>query len=209
MTTNPLDGITSLLELIDLNKCLDYITFEIEGKTYKVRVVGTCEDHWFCGKDVCEILGYSNKKKALQQHVKSECKRILSEFSQNEVTIGQNNLTTDYSQGRVVYISKKGLMTLLVKSRNHHAPQILKVISDFLGISVEMFFHYSSKEQETIGVLKQAFSHIEQESQFAIGHYWIDLYLPKQKIAVECDENGHADRDPMAERERETYIKII
>ena len=68
-------------------------------------------------------------------------------------------------------------------------------------------FHYSSKEQETIGVLKQAFSHIEQESQFAIGHYRIDLYLPKQKIAVECDENGHADRDPMAERERETYIK--
>jgi hypothetical protein len=182
MATNTLDGITSLLELIDLNKCLDYITFEIEGKTHKVRVVGTREDPWFCGKDVCEILGYSNKKKALQHHVKSECKRSLSEFSQNEVTIGQNNLTTDYSQGRVVYISKKGLMTLLVKSRNHSAPQILKVISDFLGISVEMFFHYSSKEQETIGVLKQAFSHIEQESQFSIGHYRIDLYLPKQKI---------------------------
>jgi prophage antirepressor-like protein len=62
MATNTLslDGITSLLELIDLNKCLDYITFEIEGKTYKVRVVGTREDPWFCGKDVCEILGYSD-----------------------------------------------------------------------------------------------------------------------------------------------------
>jgi hypothetical protein len=40
MATNTLDGITSLLDLIDLNKCLDYITFVIEGKTFKVRVVG-------------------------------------------------------------------------------------------------------------------------------------------------------------------------
>jgi prophage antirepressor-like protein len=59
--------------------------FDIEGNPGRVRVVGTCSNPWFCGKDVCEILGYSDKKKALQQHVKSKYKRSLSEFSQNDV----------------------------------------------------------------------------------------------------------------------------
>jgi prophage antirepressor-like protein len=139
MTTNTLDGITSLLELIDLNKCLDYITFEIEGKTYKVRVVGTCEDPWFCGMDVCEILGYSNKNKALQQHVNSEDKRSLSEFSQNGLRpemgfnlLGQNNLTTDYHQGRTVYISEPGLYSLIMTSKTPFAAAFKKLVCRYI-----------------------------------------------------------------------------
>ena len=75
MTTYTSDGITALL---DLNKCSDYFTFDIEGDSIRVHIVGTCEDTWFCGQDVCEILGYSD---TLQQHVKSKNKRSLSEFS--------------------------------------------------------------------------------------------------------------------------------
>ena len=37
--------------------------------------------------------------------------------------------------------------------------------------------------------------------------YRIDLYFPKHKIAVECDEFGHKYRDPQYEMERENYIK--
>ena len=125
MATNTLDGITAFL---DLNKCSDYITFDIEGNPGRVRVVGTCEDPWFCGKEVCEILGYSNKNKALQQHVKSEDKRSLSEFSQNGVRpemgfnlLGQNNLTTDHNKGMAVYISESGLYSLILKSKTPEA----------------------------------------------------------------------------------------
>jgi prophage antirepressor-like protein len=136
MATNTLDGITAFL---DLNKCSDYITFDIEGNPGRVRVVGTCEDPWFCGHDVCEILGYSNKKKALQQHVESEDKRSLSEFSQNGLGpeigpnfLGQNNLTTDYPQGRTVYISEPGLYSLIMTSKTPFAKAFKKLVCSYI-----------------------------------------------------------------------------
>jgi prophage antirepressor-like protein len=134
--TLSLDGITAFL---DLNKCSDYITFAIEGNPGRVRVVGTCEDPWFCGKDVCEILGYSNKKLALQQHVNSKCKRSLSEFSRNGVVcemrptlLGQNNLTTDHNQGRTVYINEPGLYALIMKSKTPFAGAFQDLVCSYI-----------------------------------------------------------------------------
>lgn len=40
----------------------------------------------------------------------------------------------------------------------------------------------------------------------AIGCYRIDLYFPKYKIAVECDEHGHVDRDTAKEHKRQEFI---
>jgi very-short-patch-repair endonuclease len=34
----------------------------------------------------------------------------------------------------------------------------------------------------------------------------LDLYFPKYKIIIECDENGHADRHPEKEKEREDFV---
>ena len=136
MATNTLDGITAFL---DLNKCSDYITFDIEGNPGRVRVVGTCEYPWFCGKEVCEILGYSNKNKALQQHVKSEDKRSLSEFSQNGVRpemgftlLGQNNLTTDHNKGMAVYINESGLYSLIMKSKTPFAEAFQNLVCRYI-----------------------------------------------------------------------------
>lgn len=38
----------------------------------KVRLQMIDGDPWFCGKDVCEILGYSNPWKAMQDHVSED-----------------------------------------------------------------------------------------------------------------------------------------
>jgi len=32
---------------------------------------------WFCGRDVCEILGYANYRNALAEHIESDCKHQL------------------------------------------------------------------------------------------------------------------------------------
>ena len=42
--------------------------------------------------------------------------------------------------------------------------------------------------------------------QFAVGKYWIDLYFPRYKLAIECDEFGHRDRDIGYEVERQKHI---
>ncbi len=43
-------------------------------------------------------------------------------------------------------------------------------------------------------------------TQFAIGMYRIDLYLPDFKIAVECDEFNHTQYDRLDDERRQTFI---
>ena len=40
-----------------------------------------------------------------------------------------------------------------------------------------------------------------------MANYRIDLYLPSLKLAIEIDENNHADRDPSYERARQQHIQ--
>ncbi|VEE38074.1 Uncharacterized phage-encoded protein [Pasteurella multocida subsp. gallicida] len=42
-------------------------------KSSQVRVVtDPNQEYWFCGKDVCDILGYTNDSKALKDHCKEK-----------------------------------------------------------------------------------------------------------------------------------------
>ncbi|KAA6417338.1 MAG: hypothetical protein FRX49_12667 [Trebouxia sp. A1-2] len=54
--------------------------------------------------------------------------------------------------------------------------------------------------------LKEAFKGCNMQEQFAVGDFRIDLYFVDQKIAVECDENGHRGRDLGAEIARQQFI---
>ena len=42
--------------------------------------------------------------------------------------------------------------------------------------------------------------------QHPIGKYRVDIYFPKYKIVLECDEFNHEDRDKNYELEREQYL---
>ena len=62
-------------------------------------------------------------------------------------------------------------------------------------------------ENQTLGFIENSFKDIiECKRQFIMGKYRIDLYFPEYKLAIECDENDHIDRDSEKEREREEYI---
>lgn len=54
--------------LINLNECREYMTITIGGQDHQIRLNGTIEDPYFCGKDVCIVLGYKSSKKALLTH---------------------------------------------------------------------------------------------------------------------------------------------
>lgn len=45
------------------------------------------QDPWFCGRDVCEILKYSDYRRSLFDHVEDENKKSL-----NEIGTGSNHL---------------------------------------------------------------------------------------------------------------------
>jgi very-short-patch-repair endonuclease len=64
-----------------------------------------------------------------------------------------------------------------------------------------------SLENQTIGFIASCLQDVvETKRQMYVGKYKVDLAITKHKIVVECDENGHKDRDPLYEKSREQYI---
>ena len=43
--------------------------------------------------------------------------------------------------------------------------------------------------------------------QYTVDNYRIDLYFPKHKLAIECDEFDHSDRDIEYEVKRQNNIE--
>ena len=95
--------------LVKLEECTDYITITNGGTEHRVKVVGTTDTPYFCGRDVCEVLGYKDIKTALQHHIDDNRKKFIKDIHQEVVgktpttSIGQNNLKNlTYNQGKAV-----------------------------------------------------------------------------------------------------------
>lgn len=80
----------------------------------KVRIIEMNGEPWFVGKDVAEILGYSNINKAIQMHVDEEDKKVLDfkGFSHFGNTLWGEN---DFSNKTV--INESGLYSLILSSK--------------------------------------------------------------------------------------------
>lgn len=76
--------------------------FNFEGN--EVRTVIMNDDVWFVGKDVCNILGYSNPRKALSDHVFDDDKGVTV----CDTLGGKQNMTI---------INESGLYALIFGSR--------------------------------------------------------------------------------------------
>lgn len=180
--------------------------FDIENNimivnNVKITVVGNYETPWFSGKEMCEALGYQNSKKTLLTNVKTKHKKTLLELKE----LGHINRYLSYHESKVVYINKEGLEVLLSKSKLVIEKGVMESLIDNFSLNLNLI--HTSKEQEFIGAIKTVFAHYHHQTQFSIGKYRIDLYFINLKIAVECDELGHRDRDPVEEEERQRFIE--
>ena len=192
----------------------NYVQFDFQNKPgQKIKIIGTFDDPYFCGKDVCAILEYSNVKDALQKHVKSKYKKDLQTIIEEVVRANPDTIIgkipsskLSYNEGKAVYLSKDGLVALLTKSRTLASYHASKVISDKLGLNLKYVFNVS-KQQQTMDIIRAAFQSIVCFPEYKVGPYRIDLYFLDLKVAVECNEYGHVDRDQQYEHEREQFIK--
>ena len=103
---------------------------------------------WFIGKDVAEILGYSNANKAIQMHVDEDDKKVLDfkGFSQNGKTseLWSGN---DYSNKTI--INESGLYSLILSSKLPTAKKFKKwVTSEVLPSIRKNGAYISGQEQE-------------------------------------------------------------
>ena len=171
-------------------------TFQNSGfKVHQVSLDGT---PWFRGNDVAIILGYSRPRNAIKDHVDEDDRRQFCEVCSSAQAGG-----VQPNDMKAMYINESGVKRLVVKSQKPQASELAKT----LGIKEET--RYLRKEIEIVGFLQDILTQmmIPFEFQKRVANYRIDLYLPSQKLAIEIDENNHADRDPSYEQEREECVQ--
>ena len=91
----------------------------------EVRVLDKDGEPWFAGKDVAEILGYSNTKDAIAAHVDTEDKTIIQKSDFPTLDIPNRGMTV---------INESGLYSLMLSSKLPQAKQFKHwVTSGYIG----------------------------------------------------------------------------
>ena len=83
---------------------------------YNLTIIGDNEEPWFIGKEVAELLGYSNTTKAIQKYVDEDEKTSYYNYTQNRLTqIGSSENTGINPQS--LLINEDGLYSLIFQSK--------------------------------------------------------------------------------------------
>ena len=160
-------------------------SFDFSGK--KVQSVHVNGAECLLLKDVYMAIGYEdeNGKKAIQNLVPKKYKLRFGDAMIDVKQTGNVCLHKD-----TVLLTGHGLKLFLMRCRK---PKALDVAKHF-GIKIEHCLP-ASKEQDALSQIIQAFRDEEIIHQFGVEKCRIDLYFPKYKLAIECDEFDHHDRD--------------
>ncbi len=158
---------------------------------------------WFRGIDIAKILGYSDPNRAISQHITNVYKLPYEKINKNL----DNLVKLSYNEKNTNYINLDGVKILISKCRKNISNELLKFLNENLNINIPKYIRYECKESEILKYIEEAFQNIEIIYQFRCGNYRIDMVMPFYKIAIECDENNHNNRDIIYERNRELYIR--
>ena len=167
---------------IHLNHMLD--TYKEEN----IRNIMIDGKLWFVAKDVATILGYTcTHGVTCNVNKKNKINRVIKGINGNYI---------------MALINKQGIEQLISSSR---MPNALDVADKF-NINVNHMLN-TRKEQDSIYAILKTFKGENMVTQYRVGTYRIDLYFPKYKLAIECDEFGHSNRDQEYEQTRQHYIE--
>lgn len=105
-------------------------------------------------------------------------------------------------QNKIKFMLTEKSFELLKNSYNLRNKYIVNISDSVKCINIGMCI-----ENQTIGFIENAYKNIfTLKRQHIIGKYRVDLYFVCYKLVIECDENGHIDRDIVQEQIRETYL---
>jgi anti-repressor protein len=92
---------------------------------------------WFIGKDIADVLGYSNTKDALQMHVDSEDKLIAQR---------SGNATFDIPNRGITIINESGLYSLILKSKLPGAKQFKRWVTSEVLPTIRKYGMFAADE---------------------------------------------------------------
>lgn len=118
-------------------------------------------------------------------------------------TVTHNNKVGKWGgHNRITYLLTEDVYNLLRNTYNMRNRYIVDINDNIKCVNIGMCI-----ENQTIGFIENSFKGITTiKRQYVIGKYRVDMYFVEYKLAIECDENNHADRNEEYETEREAYI---
>ena len=146
-------------------------------RTVRVAGLGKCPE----GIDVSKAIGYvdkNNRRRAIKRHVPEE----------HKIRLG--GVETDTIQPDMILLTDHGLKLFMMRCCK---PRVFDV-AKYFGIKIGHCL-LESEEQDALSQIMQVFRGEEMIHQFGARKYRIDLCFPKYKLAIECDELDHCDRD--------------
>jgi len=132
-------------------------------------------------------------KKHFKENVDYTVSTVVTDITKKKSHGGNN---------RQKYTLLNGCMELIKNSYNLKHRYVTK-INTLMQTNIVM-----TLENSTIGFVCNCIKNItDVYRQYKVGPYFVDLFIPKINIVVECDEDGHKHRDPIYEHTREEFIK--
>lgn len=196
-----LENAPPLLQLKDEEKIKDENGNIVEIET---RGTKTIDDIYFYGKDIERILKLNNINDTLLSD-KSTYKINIHYFKYirtDSLTDGINTIKRE-----VIFLTYYGLVKMLMTTRKHVELYITEWLSKLMEIPIT-HVRFISAETDTIEAIRSTLS-VETITQYSVGKYRIDLFIPKYNIGIECDEHEHKSYDNEYELNRENEIKNI
>lgn len=136
------------------------MTVDVGGRKQKIRLAGTSEDLYFCGKDVCNALGYVDYKQALKNRIdkdeKTNLAALIEKYGSNTPnkggpTVHPNTLGSrkplNYRKGKAVYINEAGFYSIVMTSRAVFAKQFKRLVCSVILPSIRKYGVYVDEKQ--------------------------------------------------------------
>ena len=136
--------------------------FENNENGWTVRAIEINGEPWFVGKDVAEVLGYSNTRDALSRHVDNDDKRV-------------SGIATPFGVQNMTLINEPGLYSLAVRSALPNAKKFTKWLTHDVAVSIRKTGSYVIGEKVPQTFLEALELAVEKEKQrLALEQKYID-----------------------------------
>lgn len=103
------------------------LTFTFSTKT--LRVITIDGEPWFCAADVCDVLGYTNSRKAIADHCRA--RGVTKRYTTSEGDVSKRDTTSTARQSQLMtYINEGNLYRLCTKSHKPEAQRFEDWVCD-------------------------------------------------------------------------------
>lgn len=191
-----------------------------------IKQVSPYEIEYWSARDLVPLLGYDKWQNfdIVIQRAMTICTLTQLEVSEH-FSVTSKVISVGFGAKREVkdyYLTRYALHLVLTCS-DMRKPETVRALAYFTLVSLDGNVDYHvvakrlgvsipndidvTKEQRTIGQIRKAFKHLETIQQYKVAPYYVDLYFPDYRVAVECDEEGHRKYTQEVEFKRQNHIE--